>query len=44
MFSLIALYLEYRKAQRAEGAVAGTALRLGVPANDADAIGVASAA
>ncbi len=44
MFSLIALYLEYRKAQSVQTAATSTAAQRDLPANDADAIGVAKAA
>ncbi|MDN4631302.1 hypothetical protein QCD71_07250 [Sphingomonas sp. PsM26] len=44
MFSLIALYIQYRKAQSADAAALGaTASKIG-PANDAADIGIARAA
>jgi hypothetical protein len=44
MFSLIALYFEYRKAQAAHMAATSAAVELGRPANDVNSARIARAA
>jgi hypothetical protein len=44
MFSLIALYFEYRKAQAAHMVAASAAVELGRPANDVSSASIARAA
>jgi hypothetical protein len=44
MFSLIALYFEYRKAQAAHMAATSAAVELGRPANDVNSASIARAA
>jgi hypothetical protein len=44
MFSLIALYIQYRKAQSADAAALGATASKSGPANDAADIGIARAA
>jgi hypothetical protein len=44
MFSLIALYREYRRFQAAHTMAMDTVVKPGLPANDANATGVAKAA